>query len=191
MDQELAEVDEAEQTMRVRIASSTTTSKEQPRAAHPLHSHPTNVEDMDVVLSHVRLPFPSLSPTDRTTALTMWRDGTQNRIHAQDDERQDAAYAQRMKRWAREEGAGAGGSGKGAGSGRGGGRGTGTGTGVGGAGAGAAVTGHRPRAAKSTKSGASANKSSSSAAAAAACPPVRKTASALSAVADRRGRFGV
>jgi hypothetical protein len=61
MDQELAETDEAEQRMRVRIASSTTASKAQPRAAHPLHSHPTNAEDMDVVLSHVRLPFFFLS----------------------------------------------------------------------------------------------------------------------------------
>ena len=64
MDQELAEADEAEQKMRVRIASSTTTSKALPRAPLPLHSHLTNAEDMDVVLSHVRLPF-SLSPFPR------------------------------------------------------------------------------------------------------------------------------
>lgn len=82
-----------------------------------------------------------------------------------------------MKRWANEEGAA---SRHGT---AGGGRRTGTGMAVA---AGAAVTGHRPRgsaaAAKSVK------KAASSAASTAA--PVRKTASVLSAVADRRGRFG-
>jgi hypothetical protein len=194
MDQELIEAnDDAEETMRVRIASSTTTSKPQPRAAHPLHAHPTNAEDMDVVLSHVRLhrpsdsPFPSLHPSANDVLRK-----TQNRIHANDDEKQDGAYAQRMKRWAREEGISTGtGVGAGAGSGRGGGRST--GTGVGGAGAGAAVTGHCPRTAKSSSTKSNANKSSSSSSAAtatAAPPPVRKTASALSTVANRRGRFG-
>lgn len=112
----------------------------------------------------------------------------QNRTHA--DDQQDSAFAQRMKRWAKEEGAanrhGAGGS-------RGGGRSTGMAIS-----AGAAVTGH-PRRSAGAGAGATAKsksvkKAASSAAvtatATATAPPVRKTASALSAVADRRGRFG-
>jgi hypothetical protein len=83
-----------------------------------------------------------------------------------------------MKRWANEEGAT---SRHGT---AGGGRRTGTGMAVA---AGAAVTGHRPR---GSAAAAKPVKKAASSAAATAAAPVRKTASVLSAVADRRGRFG-
>ncbi|KAI9511264.1 hypothetical protein F5148DRAFT_1146934 [Russula earlei] len=114
-----------------------------------------------------------------------------NRIRS-DEQDSDAAYALRMKRWASEEGAGSRHHG-GVGISGGGGRSATTGRGVG-AGAGAAVTGHRPRADKSSTAkarkvpGTAVDASGTGAGAAAA--PVRRTASALSAVADRRGRFG-
>jgi len=103
-----------------------------------------------------------------------------NRIHP-DEQQHDTAYAQRMKRWAIEEGA--------SGASRGGG-GRSTSRGVG-AGAGAAVTGHRPRP-RVAKSSASAAKGQKATAAGGGtdAPPLRKTTSVLSAVADRRGRFG-
>ncbi|KAH9059332.1 hypothetical protein EDB87DRAFT_1684730 [Lactarius vividus] len=86
------------------------------------------------------------------------------RIHA--DEQNDPTYAQRMKRWANDEGASS--------------RHHRSGTGNA-AGAGAAVTGHHHR-----TRGTTAAKSKSATAPA----PVRKTASALSVVADRSARFG-
>ena len=143
-----------------------------PRTSHPIPSHP--------VSSLPLLPF-FLTPVLYLPP--------QHRVHAEDQH--DSAYARRMKRWASEEGA----TGRG-GSGRGGGRSTGTGVG---AGAGAAVTGHRPRAANNNKKSSASSSSSSTTAAnskarqaapAAAAPGLRKTASVLSAVADRRGRFG-
>lgn len=119
---------------------------------------------------------------------------TQRRMRAPEDERQDAAYAQRMKRWANEEGGGGAGGrsgGAGAGSGRGGGRNT--GTSVAGAGASAAVTGHHHRSTKSSTTRTTAAKAKAKTVVnpgAGSAPPVRKTTSALSVVADRRGRFG-
>jgi len=95
-----------------------------------------------------------------------------------------------MKRWANEEGA-ASRSHHGAGGGRGSGTRTGTGMGVA---AGAAVTGHRPRGGSATGAGKLVKKPINATGTAtgttATAAPVRKTASALSAVADRRGRFG-
>jgi|SRR5712671_965948 len=170
MDQDQIEADEAE-TRRIRVRVASSTYKPPPHRAHLLPAD----ADMDV-LSLVRhspqpLPFSfSLLKFPRNAVL-------QNRIHP-DEQQHDAAYAQRMKRWAIEEGAsGASRSG--------GGRSTSRGIG---AGAGAAVTGHRPRprAAKSSASGAKRE----NAAGGTDAPPLRKTASALSAVADRRGRFG-
>ena len=97
-----------------------------------------------------------------------------------------------MKRWAHEEGA-ASRNHHGAGGGRGSGTRTGTGLGMGVA-AGAAVTGHRPRGSATTGAGKPVKKPTINAtgttATTATAAPVRKTASALSAVADRRGRFG-
>ena len=137
--------------------------------------------------------------------LTTKKNSIQNRIlHA--DEQHDAAYAQRMKRWANDEGAANRnyhGGGAGAGGGRGSGVRTGTGMGMGVA-AGAAVTGHRARAARTSappvkkkpnnnnnnNAAAVTASGASTTATAATAPPVRKTVSALSAVADRRGRFG-
>jgi len=115
-------------------------------------------------------------------------------VHA--EEQQDPAYAQRMKKWAHEEGA-AGGSGGGGRTTR---RATRAGTGMGAVAAGAAVTGHRHRplgvgASAASSSGSSKKpvmkKTTNNATAdTAAAAPVRKTTSALSVVADRRGRFG-
>jgi len=99
-----------------------------------------------------------------------------------------------MKRWANEEGA-ASSNHHGTGGGRGSGSRTGTGMGMGVA-AGAAVTGHRPRggsatgASKPVKKPINATGSGIGTTATATAAPVRKTASALSVVADRRGRFG-
>ena len=186
MDQDL-DMDEADAAAtlhaRVRIASSAPT-----KAPHrPQHLPPADA-DMDV-LSLVR-PVPSLpSPLPSFLSNAVLYPTPQHRVHAEDQH--DSAYARRMKRWASEEGA----TGRG-GSGRGGGRSTGTGVG---AGAGAAVTGHRPRAANNNKKSSASSSSSSTTAAnskakqaapAAAAPGLRKTASVLSAVADRRGRFG-
>lgn len=90
------------------------------------------------------------------------------RIHA--DEQNDPTYAQRMKRWANDEGASnrhhRSGTGNAAG----------------------AVTGHhRTRGATAAKS---TRQPPAKRGAATAPAPVRKTASALSAVADRSARFG-
>jgi hypothetical protein len=87
-----------------------------------------------------------------------------------------------MKRWANEEGA-ASRNHHGAGGAR-----TGTGMGMGVA-AGAAVTGHRPRG-SAVGAGKPAKKPINATGTTATAVPVRKTASALSVVADRRGRFG-
>ena len=101
-----------------------------------------------------------------------------------------------MKRWANEEGAASGnhhygGAGGGCGSGiR-----TGTGMGMGVA-AGAAVTGHRPRGSTTTGGAGKpvkkpiVNATATAAGTVTAAAPVRKSVSALSVVADRRGRFG-
>jgi hypothetical protein len=68
--------------------------------------------------------------------------------------------------------------------------------GMGGVAAGAAVTGHRPRGGSATAAGKPVKKptnatgTTTGTTATAAPVPVRKTASALSVVADRRGRFG-
>jgi hypothetical protein len=113
-------------------------------------------------------------------------------MHA--DEQHDTAYAQRMKRWAHEEGA-ANRNHHGAGGGRGSGTRTGTSAGMGGVAAGAAVTGHRPRGSATvgaTKGKPPAKKPINATGAtttATGAAPVRKTVSALSVVADRRGRF--
>jgi hypothetical protein len=62
--------------------------------------------------------------------------------------------------------------------------------------AGAAVTGHRPRGSAATTGGAGKpakkpiNATATATGTATAAAPVRKTVSALSVVADRRGRFG-
>jgi hypothetical protein len=60
--------------------------------------------------------------------------------------------------------------------------------------AGAAVTGHRPRGGSATGAGKPVKKpigaTGTATGTTATAAPVRKTASALSAVADRRGRFG-
>lgn len=96
-----------------------------------------------------------------------------------------------MKRWANEEGAASRSH-----HGTRGGRGSGTRTGTGmGAAAGAAVTGHRSRgsatgAGKAVKKPPTIKATGTSTGSTATAAPVRKTASALSAVADRRGRFG-
>ncbi|KAH9007347.1 hypothetical protein EDB86DRAFT_3070076 [Lactarius hatsudake] len=93
------------------------------------------------------------------------------RIHA--DEQNDPTFAQRMKRWANDEGASS--------------RHHRSGTGNA-AGAGAAVTGHhRTRGATAAKS---TRQPPAKRGAGTAPAPVRKTASALSAVADRSARFG-
>jgi hypothetical protein len=108
-----------------------------------------------------------------------------------------------MKRWANEEGAASrihhgGAAGGGSGGGRGSGMRTGTGMGMGVA-AGAAVTGHnRPRGSATTAAGKPPVKKptnttgtgSGTGTTATGTAPVRRTVSALSAVADRRGRFG-
>lgn len=161
MDQDLYEADEAD-TLRVRLASSSTSRSKVPsRATHP---YPVDV-DTDVL--------------------------SLNHIHA-DEQQHDPAYAQRMKRWASEEGA-ANRNHHGAGGGRGSGTRTGTGMGMGVA-AGAAVTGHRPRGGSATGAGKPVKKpinaTGTGTGATATTVPVRKTASALSVVADRRGRFG-
>lgn len=121
-----------------------------------------------------KVPLPAQSiPADADMDVLSLR-----RIHA--DEQNDAAYAQRMKRWANDEGA----SSRHHHTHR-----SGTGTA---AGAGAAVTGHRPRGAtaatKSTRQAAPAAKRTTGAAAVPAAP-VRRTESALSAFADRSARF--
>ncbi|KAN0140226.1 hypothetical protein V8E53_002122 [Lactarius tabidus] len=94
------------------------------------------------------------------------------RIHA--DEQNDASYAQRMKRWAKDEGASNLHNNRRAAA----------------AGAGAAVTGHRPRDATAARSTRQAVPKRTTGGAAAASGSVRRTTSALSAVANRSARFG-
>lgn len=98
----------------------------------------------------------------------------QRRIHA--DEHNDPSYEQRMTRWAKDEGASKLHHNRRSGSGA-------------AAGAGAAVTGHRPRGATTAKSTRQAVPKRTTGAAAAP-GSVRRTASALSAVANRSARFG-
>ncbi|KAI0260518.1 hypothetical protein BC834DRAFT_973382 [Gloeopeniophorella convolvens] len=120
--------------------------------------------DADPALPRMRLA--TRAPKAPVPALDADADAGLLHLRARGADPLDAAFAQRMQRWAREEGA----AGVGA---------------RGGNARGSAVTGHRVKVKATAKAAPSAAQGKAAGAGA-----VRKAASALSAVADRRGRFG-
>jgi len=160
VDQDPDEGDEGATSLHARVRMAPSAPA---KASAPAEAIPADA-DMDVLVRPHR-PLPPSIP-HLTLHLIL-----QCRTHADET---DPAYEKRLTRWAKEEG-----SSNPRHNHR-----SGTGTA---AGAGAAVTGHRHKSAKQP-SVQRAKKTATGAPASA--PPVRRTESALSAVADRSARFG-